>query len=223
MAEPRIGPDLAVFRLGWRRSTSRSGQITADIHEHVVGLLRAAERGESFRAGNVLAVHVLGTDEQDPRLLLVSTDIGWTRRNQHAVDALEAHATVQDEGRFTVIPEASASLARDDGDVPARDLGDRVHVFELHPAAGRTHEVVTAVTADLVPLVGAPPTGSGNVKHVSLLADQRSDRHLLIFGADGGETLRVADRLAALGQVADTTELGTFVQLPTPTGAAGAS
>ncbi len=126
MAEPRIGPDLAVFRLGWRRSTSRSGQITADIHEHVVGLLHAAERGESFRAGNVLVVHVLGTDEQDPRLLLVSTDIGWTRHNQDAVDALEAHATVQDEGRFTVVPEASASLARDDGDVPARDLGHRV-------------------------------------------------------------------------------------------------
>jgi hypothetical protein len=84
-------------------------------------------------------------------------------------------------------------------------------------------DVVTAVVADLVPLVGAPPTRSGNVQHVSLLADQRSDRHLLIFGVDGGETIRTAERLAAVGQVADMTELGTFVQHPIPTRSTGAS
>jgi hypothetical protein len=231
MTGPRIGPDVAVFRLGWRRSTFQSEQITADIHEHVVGLVSAGERGELFRAGNVLAVDVLGTDEQDPRLLLVSTDIDWTPRNQDAVDALEAHATVRDEGRFTVVPGASASVARDeggdddrDGDVPVRDLGHRVHVFELRPAAGRsTQDVVAAVTADLVPLVGAPATRSGNVRHVSLLADRRSDRHLLLFGVDHGDTNRNAERLAAVGEVADMTELDTLVQHPLPAGTAGAT
>jgi hypothetical protein len=158
-----------------------------------------------------MAVRVLGEDPSDPRLLLVSTDIGWSNRNEAAVDALRTLATVEELGHFSVVT-ASASP---DGADPTRDLGGAVSVFTLRPAAGRSAaDFADAVVAHLVPLVGAPSTRAGNVVHVSLLRDEHDEQHLLVVGVDVGDSPRNDERLTAVAQVADVVRLGSFVPHP---------
>ncbi len=220
MGDSHLGPNVAVFKLGWRRTTMTPMDISGAIQEHVVSLLSDFRHSRFFRAGNVTAVHVLGEavhvlgeDVLDPKLLLVSTDAGWTKRNQNAIDAVGAHATIDDLGHFDLVAKSSAAEDGASGDQPVRDLGNDVSIFELRPTSGHTaDDVATAVVTHLTPLVGVP-TRAGLVMHVSLLRDPPTDRHLLIFGVDVtafGRHLAVE----AVAEVADMLDLGSYIQHP---------
>lgn len=209
-SEPTFGPAVAVFRLGWQRNTDSNAQIVAAVDDHVGGLVREYRAGRFRRSGNASAVHLLADPRNpaapEPRLLLVSSDGGWSGHDQDAVDAVGEVAIVTDVGRYVVIDEAATPGGPDGA----------TRVLALRPQPGHTGADIVTVIAGFLPRVGTVSRG-GVLGPVRLLRNRRDDgEHILLIGVEPGGVPRADGVVRTVAEVAEVTEWGLHTALPVP-------